>query len=199
MYNTLCSKVVPETITRHGGKPFMWRTGHSFLKKKNQEIKGAFIGELSGHFFFSADFYNHDDGLYSTLRLLKAIERSGKKLSELLAELPRYVSSPEIKVFCPDEQKVAVVDKLVPILKEKYPDAEVISDQRAGDGIRLDLEDGMFVVRYSQNGPYLTIKFEARDDQGYESLRQSINDILHQLPEIDWESPISANVEALNG
>ncbi len=199
MFNTLCSKVVPETITKHGGKPFMWRTGHSFLKKKNQEVKAVFIGELSGHFFFSADFYNHDDGLYSTLRLLQAIERSGKKLSELLAELPRYVSSPEIKVFCPDEEKVAVVDKLVPILKEKYPDAEVISDQRAGDGIRLELKDGMFVVRYSQNGPYLTIKFEARDDQGYESLRQAINDILHQFPEIDWESPISANVEALNG
>ncbi len=197
MFNTLCSKVVPETIERSGGIPFMWRTGHSFLKKKNQEVKAAFIGELSGHFFFSADFYNHDDGLYSTLRLLKAIERSDKKLSELLAELPRYVSSPEIKVFCPDEQKVAVVDKLVPILKEHYPKAAVISDERAGDGIRMELEDRMFVVRYSQNGPYLTTKFEARDNAGYESLRQAINEILHQIPEIDWESPISANVEAL--
>jgi phosphomannomutase/phosphoglucomutase len=197
MFNTLCSKVVPETIERFGGTPFMWRTGHSFLKKKNQEVKAAFIGELSGHFFFSTDFYNHDDGLYSTLRLLKAIERSGKKLSELLAELPRYVSSPEIKVFCSDEQKVAVVKKLDPILRERYPNAEVISDERAGDGIRLDLPDGMFVVRYSQNGPYLTTKFEARDEAGYEQLRQAINEMLHQFPEIDWDSPISANVEAL--
>lgn len=197
MFNTLCSKVVPETIKRAGGTPFMWRTGHSFLKKKNQEVKAVFIGELSGHFFFSADFYNHDDGLYSTLRLLQSIERSGKKLSELLAELPRYVSSPEIKVFCPDEQKVAVIEKLVPVLKERYPQAEVISDERAGDGIRLELEDGMFVVRYSQNGPYLTIKFEARDKAGYESLRQVINDILHQVPEIDWESPSTVNFEAL--
>ena len=197
MFNTLCSKVVPETITRSGGTPFMWRTGHSFLKKKNQEVKAAFIGELSGHFFFSTDFYNHDDGLYSTLRLLQAIERSGKKLSELLAELPRYVSSPEIKVFCPDDQKQDVIEKLVPLLKQKYPEADVISDERAGDGIRLDLKDGMFVVRYSQNGPYLTIKFEAKDDAGYENLRESINSLLHQVPEIDWESPISANVEAL--
>jgi phosphomannomutase/phosphoglucomutase len=197
MFNTLCSKVVPETITRAGGEPFMWRTGHSFLKKKNQEVKAAFIGELSGHFFFSTDFYNHDDGLYSTLRLLQAIERSGKKLSELFAELPRYVSSPEIKVFCPDEEKHAVIDKLIPLLKEKYPDAEVISDERAGDGIRLDLENGMFVLRYSQNGPYLTIKFESKDDAGYEALRSSINEILHAVPQIDWESSISANVEAL--
>jgi phosphomannomutase/phosphoglucomutase len=197
MFNTLCSKVVPETISRYGGVPFMWRTGHSFLKKKNQEVKAAFIGELSGHFFFSSDFYNHDDGLYSTLRLLQAIERSGKKLSELIDELPRYVSSPEIKVFCADEEKQAVVSELAPILHERYPEAEVITDERAGDGIRLDLKDEMFVVRYSQNGPYLTIKFEARDLNSYEALRKSINEILHKLPEIDWDSSISANVEAL--
>jgi phosphomannomutase / phosphoglucomutase len=197
MYNTLCSKAVPETIEKHGGTPFMWRTGHSFLKKKNQEVGAAFIGELSGHFFFSADFYNHDDGLYSTLRLLQAIERSGKKLSELIAELPQYVSSPEIKVYCSDDEKREVVDKLGPMLKEAYPSAEVISDERAGDGIRLDLPDAMFVVRYSQNGPYLTIKFEARDDKGYEDLKTVIRDTLHKFPEIDWESPISANVEAI--
>ena len=76
MFNTLCSRVVPETIKKYGGQPFMWRTGHSFLKKKNQDIKAAFIGELSGHFFFSADFYNHDDGLYSTMRLLSYLART---------------------------------------------------------------------------------------------------------------------------
>ncbi len=198
MFNTLCSKVVPETIIKYGGKPFMWRTGHSFLKKKNQEVKAAFIGELSGHFFFSADFYNHDDGLYSTLRLLQTIERSGKKLSELVAELPRYESSPEIKVYCSDDEKREVIDKLSPKLKELYPDAEVISDERAGDGVRLELPDAMFVVRYSQNGPYLTIKFEARDQAGYEQLRDTINKALHEFPEIDWDSSINANIEALN-
>jgi phosphomannomutase / phosphoglucomutase len=198
MYNTLCSKVVPETITAHGGEPFMWRTGHSFLKKKNQEVKAAFIGELSGHFFFSADFYNHDDGLYSTLRLLQSIERSGKTLSELVAELPHYESSPEIKVYCSDDEKREVIAKLAPKLQELYPDAEVISDERAGDGVRLELSDAMFVVRYSQNGPYLTIKFEARDKDRYEELRQGINKTLHDFPEIDWNSPISANVEALD-
>ncbi len=197
MFNTLCSKVVPETIVAHGGEPFMWRTGHSFLKKKNQEVGAAFIGELSGHFFFSADFYNHDDGLYSTLRLLKAMEKSGKKLSELLAELPQYKSSPEIKVFCADNEKRAVVAGLALILQKAYPGAEVIKDERAGDGIRLDLPDAMFVVRYSQNGPYLTIKFESRTSEAYEKLRHDINTILHNLPQIDWNSPISANVEAL--
>ena len=89
MYNTLCSKVVSETIVNDGGTPFMWRTGHSFLKKKNQEVKAAFIGELSGHFFFSKDFYNHDDGLYATCRLLRYLSESGNSLHEAVLKLPQ--------------------------------------------------------------------------------------------------------------
>lgn len=197
MYNTLCSKVVSETIVTNGGKPFMWRTGHSFLKKKNQEVKAAFIGELSGHFFFSADFYNHDDGLYSTVRLLKFLAATNQTLSQAVATLPQYISSPEIKLSCDDDKKVALMDKLTPLLRRDYPDAEVIDDQRAGDGIRLDLPDAMFVVRYSQNGPYLTIKFEARTNEEYAKLREYIANLLHQFPEIDWTSKIATNVEAL--
>ena len=74
---------------------------------------------------------------------------------------------------------------------------EVIDDERAGDGMRLELEDAMFVVRYSQNGPYLTIKFEAKTKSKYERLREYISAMLHEFKEIDWESEISANVEAL--
>ncbi len=199
MYNTLCSKVVEETITTHGGTPFMWRTGHSFLKKKNQEVGAAFIGELSGHFFFSADFYNHDDGLYSTLRLLRFLANTNQTLSEAVAKLPQYISSPEIKVYCDDDKKVALIDKIEPLLKRDYPTAEVISDERAGDGIRLDLPDSMFVVRYSQNGPYLTIKFESKNQDRYNELRKYLANILHNFPEIDWEAKLSANVGALNG
>lgn len=197
MYNTLCSKVVDETITKHGGQPFMWRTGHSFLKKKNQEIKAAFIGELSGHFFFSKDFYNHDDGLYSTMRILKLLADTGKTLSEVVAELPHYISSPEIKLSCADDKKVELMEKLAPILGRDYPDAEVIDDDRAGDGIRLELPESMFVVRYSQNGPYLTIKFEAKTPEEYERLRQYIAELLQSFPEVDWRSKIATNVEAL--
>jgi len=198
MYNTLCSKVVKETILEHGGEPFMWRTGHSFLKKKNQEVKAAFIGELSGHFFFSRDFYNHDDGLYSMMRVLRHMADTGKKLSEIVEELPHYISSPEIKLSCADDKKVALVEKLSPILRQDFPDAEVIDDEgRAGDGVRLELPDSMFVVRYSQNGPYLTIKFEAKTPEEYEKLRSYIAELLRRFPEVDWKSKIATNVEAL--
>ena len=196
MFNTLCSRVVVETILNKGGRPFMWRTGHSFLKKKNQEVGAAFIGELSGHFFFSKDFYNHDDGCYSTLRLLSYLGRSGKSLAQLIAQLPRYISSPEIKVGAADNLKVALIDKIATILKENWPQAEIISDERAGDGVRLEMSDAMFVVRYSQNGPYLTVKFEAKTTDRYDELKKYINKLLHQFPEIDWN--FGVNVESLN-
>ncbi len=198
MFNTLCSKAVPETIEAAGGQPFMWRTGHSFLKKKNQTVKAAFIGELSGHFFFSKDFYNHDDGCYATLRLVQAMSRTEQTLSEMVADLPQYKSSPEIKIYCDDGKKTALTAKLAEQLRKDYAGAEVIDDERAGDGVRLELPDSMFVIRYSQNGPYITVKLEAKTDERYEELRKYLADLLHSHPEVDWDNPIRANIGALD-
>jgi phosphomannomutase / phosphoglucomutase len=195
MYNTLCSKVVEDTIVANKGVPFMWRTGHSFLKKKNQEVRAAFIGELSGHFFFSADYYNHDDGCYTTLRLLSYLSRSGKTLSQLIESLPKYISSPEIKLGCADDKKVALIENISRKLIEDYPQAEVISDERAGDGVRLNMSDSMFVVRYSQNGPYLTIKWEAQVQERYDELKKYLKELLHSYEEVDWKYGV--NVESL--
>ncbi|MFA6393513.1 MAG: phosphomannomutase/phosphoglucomutase [Patescibacteria group bacterium] len=198
MYNLLCSKAVEETIKKFGGQPFIWRVGHSFLKKKNQEIKAAFIGELSGHFFFSADFYNHDDGCYTTVRLLDYLSRSGQSLSQAAETLPKYISSPEIKLSCPDNKKTILMEKIAPILKIDFPGALVIDDERAGDGIRLDLKDGMFVIRYSQNGPYITVKYESKTKAGYEKLKEYIKKLLSMFPEIDWNDKINVNLESLS-
>jgi phosphomannomutase/phosphoglucomutase len=196
MYNTLCSKIVEDTIIKEGGVPFMWRTGHSFLKKKNQEVGAAFIGELSGHFFFSADFYNHDDGLYSTMRLLRYLSRTGQSLSDVISRLPKYISSPEIKLGCPDEKKIELIENTSAQLIKDFPGADVISDERAGDGVRLNLADAMLVVRYSQNGPYLTIKFEAQTQERYEEIKIYLKNLLNSRPEIDWS--FGVNVEGLD-
>lgn len=198
MYNSLCSEVVEKTIIQHGGKPFMWRTGHSFLKKKNQEIKAAFIGELSGHFFFSADFYNHDDGAYSTLRLLNYLAETNQSLSAAVSSLPKYISSPEIKLFSADEKKVGLIVEIGKVLKNDFLDAEIIDDERVGDGVRINLSDGMFIVRYSQNGPYLTIKFEAKTQNRYDFLKDYIKKLLQSHEEVDWNSKINVNTDSLN-
>lgn len=195
MYNTLCSKIVEDTILKSGGQPFMWRTGHSFLKKKNQEVKAAFIGELSGHFFFSADFYNHDDGLYSALRVVDFLSRDGRSLSQIVDSLPKYISSPEIKIGCPDDKKVALMPVIAEKLKNDFPGAQVIDDERAGDGVRLNSPDSMFVVRYSQNGPYLTVKFEAKTEEKYQELKKYIYETLRLYPEINWSEGV--NLESL--
>ena len=197
MYNILCSRSVEETILKYGGNPFIWKVGHSFLKKKNQEVKAAFIGELSGHFFFSADFYNHDDGAYSTLRLLRYLAESNQLLSSAVDSLPKYISSPEIKLYCADEKKVELIKKISPLFKRDFSQAEIIDDERAGDGVRVDFPDAMFVVRYSQNGPYLTVKFEAKTEERYEFLKSYIAKLLKSYEEIDWNSKINVNTEAL--
>ncbi len=196
MFNALCSKVVPETIAQFGGEPFMWRTGHGFLKKKNQEIGAPFIGELSGHFFFSKDFYNHDDGLYAALRVLQYMDRNNETLSQAVQSLPKYISSPEIKVGCPDDKKVDLTKHIAEILKKDFPQAKVIDDESVGDGVRLETQSSMFIIRYSQNGPYLTIKFEAKQKDEYEDLKKYIHDLLKSFNEIDWS--FGVNVESLN-
>lgn len=198
MYNALCSRSVEETILKYGGKPFMWRVGHSFLKKKNQEVKAAFIGELSGHFFFSADFYNHDDGLYSTLRLLSYLVKTGQSLSMAIDSLPKYISSPEIKIYCSDDKKAELINRIGPALKKGFSEAKIIDDERVGDGARVNFSDGMFVIRYSHNAPVLTVKFEAKTNKRYDFLKKYIKNLLASYEEIDWNSPINVNVDSLN-
>jgi phosphomannomutase/phosphoglucomutase len=124
------------------------------------------------------------------------MSRTNKSLSQLVDELPKYISSPEIKVGCADDKKVALIEKMSEVLERDYPDSEVISDERAGDGVRLNMADSMFVVRYSQNGPYLTIKFEAQTQEKYDELKKYLNNFLHSYEEIDWEYGV--NVESLN-
>jgi phosphomannomutase/phosphoglucomutase len=197
VFNTLCSKVVEDVIKMKGGVSLMCRTGNSFIKAKAQKEGAKFAGELSGHFFFLDNFYPHDDGGYATLRLLDYVSRNEKSLHEIVKSLPQYISSPEIKVGCPDELKVQLIEKISAVLKNDFPQAETIDDEdRAGDGVRLNMADAMFVIRYSQNGPYLTIKFEAQTTQRYEELTHYINKILHQYDEVDWGYGV--NVESLS-
>jgi len=197
VFNTLCSKMVQDVILAKSGQPIMWRTGHSFIKAKAQKENAAFAGELSGHFYFLDKFYPHDDGCYSTLALLGYLSRTKKTLSEAIAGLPKYISSPEIKLFCADDKKVALMAKIAKILKKDFPRSDVIDDERAGDGLRIELTDSMFVIRYSQNGPYLTIKFEAKTDDRYNYLKNYIDKLLHRYEEIDWNSKINVNLESL--
>jgi phosphomannomutase/phosphoglucomutase len=192
VFNVLCSKMVVETITSSGGKPIMWQTGHSFIKAKVKESRAPFGGELSGHFFFMDNWFGHDDAAYATLRLLAYLKRKKLSFSQAIAELPAVVSSPEIKLGLPDNIKFKfITDTLGVKLKAMFPGAEAVEI----DGVRLDTKEEMVVVRASQNGPYLTIKFEAKTKDLYDQLKVKIHDLLKSHSEIDWSYGV--NVDAL--
>ncbi len=190
VYNTLCSKQVDDAIKKAGGKPVMWMTGHSFIKAKVKEVRSPFGGELSGHIFFMDNFYGHDDGAYASLRLLQFLERREQTLSEAVAQLEEYVSSPEIKLGLADDIKFEFIDTNIrKEFKTLWPDADYVDI----DGIRADLDDRMTIIRASQNGPYITVKFEGKTQAIYDEVKQQLRTILKKYDEIDWSSGVNTH------
>ncbi|MBU0979146.1 MAG: phosphomannomutase/phosphoglucomutase [Patescibacteria group bacterium] len=190
VYNTLCSRQVTETIENAGGKPVVWLTGHSFIKAKVKEVRSPFGGELSGHIFFMDNFFGHDDGAYASLRLLQYLERVNLKLSQAVAKLPQYVSSPEIKFGLADEIKFKFIDtKIRAEFKKLWPNAKYIDI----DGIRMDTDEEMAIVRASQNGPYITLKFEGKTQAQYDNMKKTLRDMLKKYPEIDWSKGVNTH------
>ena len=188
VFNTLCSKQVSEVIQEMGGKPVIWMTGHSFIKAKVKEVNAPFGGELSGHFFFMDNFYGHDDGAIASLRLLSYLSRQHKTLKEAVSELPHYVSSPEIKLGLADDIKFKLIDnEITNDLKSLYPRAKYIDI----DGIRMDTDMRMAIIRASQNGPYITIKFESKDQKGYDELKKQLHDLLKKYDQIKFNEGVN--------
>ena len=195
----MCSQVVDQVVRASGGVPILWRTGHSFIKKKIAEEGAAFGGELSGHFFFADNAYGHDDGSYAILRMLEYLEAKGLTLSQLYESFPSLITTPEIKIGCPDDKKIVIVKDLSIKFKKDFANARITDDTviPGDDGIRADFEDGMMVFRYSQNGPYITIKFEAKDQAIYDERKKYISDVLHSYPEMIWTDELCVNLDSL--
>src|SRR3989344_949404 len=188
VFNTLCSKQVSEIIELDGGKPVIWMTGHSFIKAKVREIGAPFGGELSGHFFFMDNFYGHDDGAIASLRVLAYLTRRGKSLAEVVAELPQYISSPEIKLGLADSIKFKLIEnEIQQDIRKLYPDAEYVTI----DGVRMDTEDRMLIIRASQNGPYITIKFEAKQQADYDQMKTQIETMLKKYDQIKFDEGVN--------
>jgi len=199
IHNTLCSQVVTQVIKQNGGIPIIWLTGHAFIKSKIAEENAAFGGELSGHFFFKDNAYGHDDGAYATLRLLEYLSEQKLSLSQLYETFPKYISSPEIKIGCPDNRKVEVIKDISVNFQKDFPKNQV-TDERVipgDDGVRIDFDDGMMIFRYSQNGPYITIKFEAKDKEIYESRRTYVRETLKKYPDLIWQDQLCVNLTHL--
>ncbi|MBE0711769.1 MAG: phosphomannomutase/phosphoglucomutase, partial [Candidatus Aminicenantes bacterium] len=129
------SKVLYEEIERLGGRPIMWRTGHSLIKEKIKEEKAPLAGEMSGHIFFADRWFGFDDAIYASARLLEILSRSKTKLSAMLADLPKTYSTPEIRIYASDEVKFKIVDEVRRELAARYPIIDI-------DGVRAIFPKG---------------------------------------------------------
>ncbi|HOG17767.1 MAG TPA: phosphomannomutase/phosphoglucomutase [Syntrophales bacterium] len=166
-----CSQNLYDDIARHGGRPIMWKAGHSLIKGKMKEEKALLAGEMSGHLFFADRYFGFDDAIYSAIRLLEILSLSGQKLSEILADVPITFTTPEIRVSCHDSIKFQVVEEVKSFFRPKYPIIDI-------DGVRVPFGDGWGLLRPSNTQPVLVLRFEARSPERLAAIRREIEDAL---------------------
>lgn len=155
IFDVKCSEILPQELAKAGLEPTMWKTGHSLIKQKMKELHAPLAGEMSGHIFFGGDWFGFDDALFAAARLLQYIARVGGPLSRLLADLPHTVTTPELRVECPDERKFSLVERAARYFAERYPVSTL-------DGVRITFADGWGLLRASNTQPVLVLRFEAR-------------------------------------
>jgi phosphomannomutase/phosphoglucomutase len=170
-----CSQIMYEEIERLGGNPIMWKTGHSLIKHKVKETGAPLGGELSGHLFFADRYFGYDDAIYASLRLLEIISKYGRPYSieRLLSDIPQRVSTPEIRVECPDDMKFKVVERVKEAFRD-YPFNDI-------DGIRIHFDKGWGLLRASNTQPALVLRFEANDEDSLEQIKGLVEEKLNQV------------------
>ena len=164
IFDVKCSQALPWAIEQAGGEPIMWKTGHSLIKDRMLETGAPLAGEMSGHMFFKEGFYGHDDALYGAARLLRIVADGPQSVAERLADVPRFVSTPELRVEVPEERKFDIVDAAVRHFSARYEVSNV-------DGIRVMFGDGWGLIRASNTQPVLVLRFEARSAERLQEIR----------------------------
>lgn len=165
IYDVKCSRRLANVISQAGGRPIMWKTGHSLMKAKMKETGALLAGEMSGHVFFQERWYGFDDGLYAAARLLEILGIEDRQIDDVFAEFPEDLSTPELNVAVTDESKFALVDRLS---KEgDFGDGSV----NTIDGVRVDYPDGWGLCRASNTTPVLVLRFEAESEDALERIK----------------------------
>jgi phosphomannomutase / phosphoglucomutase len=169
-----CSERLYDDIARHGGRPIMWKTGHSLIKSKLKQENAALAGEMSGHMFFNDRYFGFDDAIYASFRLLEILSREGKGIAALLSDLPKSYFTPELRVDCADDHKFEVVRKAAEYFRAHYETIDI-------DGVRVKFPGGWGLVRASNTQPALVMRFEARDEKTLGEIRSLFERKLTEL------------------
>jgi phosphomannomutase/phosphoglucomutase len=163
-----CSYTLYDDIRKHGGKPVMWKAGHSLIKAKMKEEQAELAGEMSGHIFFKNRYFGFDDAIYASARLLEILTHEPKKLSQLLADVPKTHVSPELRVDIPEEKKFEVVRRATELLRKQ---GHSIVDV---DGVRVTFPDGWGLIRASNTQPILVLRYEASSKERLREIQKLI-------------------------
>ena len=181
IFDVKCSQAVPEMIREAGGEPVMWKTGHSLIKEKMRQTGSPISGEMSGHIFFADNWFGFDDAIYASARLARLVARSGRSLDDLLGDVPRYPSTPELRLDCPEEEKFEVVREAV----EHYRGSHEVVDV---DGARVQFEGGWALIRASNTQPVVVVRLEADSRERLKEIRDDVAGLLEghgvEVPEI---------------
>ncbi len=188
VFDVKCTQALPEVITRYGGTPIMWKTGHSYIKAKMHETQADLAGERSGHIFVGGDdYYGFDDALFTAAKLVEYLSQQKKSITEILSSFPQYMTSPEIKTHCPDETKYQIVDQLIADFKAEY-------GSRVNDinGARVLFDNGWGLVRASSNLPELVLIFEGKTAEDMIHIRDVFRAKLDKYADIDrhWDNDV---------
>ena len=174
IFDVKCSQGLIEDIRAHGGKPSMWKTGHSLLKSRLWETGAPLAGEMSGHMFFREGYFGFDDALFAAGRVLRYVASTGRGLAELVDSIPTYHATPEIRLPCPEDKKFAVVETLKREFTGRYQVIDI-------DGVRVEFGDGWGLARASNTQAAIVVRFEARTEERLEQIRATFMEPLKAL------------------
>lgn len=178
VFDVKASQALPDEITRYGGEPVMWKSGHSLMKQKMNEIGSLLGGEVSGHLFIGENYYGFDDAPLVALKTLEIISRSEQSIAEIFADIPKLVATPEIVLSAPDELKFKMIDEMTESLQGQY---EVVTV----DGARVVFDGGWGLVRASNTQPAVTLRFEAYTREQLSDYMRVFAVQLARYPQID--------------
>ena len=173
-----CSETLYEDIAKHGGNPVMWKTGHSLIKAKMKEEGALLAGEMSGHLFFADRYFGYDDALYASLRLLEILANDPQSIGEMLSDVPKTFTTPELREDCPDAIKVGVVAAITARYKAKGNAVADIDGARISFGTPSAPAWGL--VRASNTGPILVMRFEATSEGERDRLRTEVEGVVRE-------------------
>jgi len=182
LFDVKCSQALEDMILKYGGKPVMWKTGHSLIKQRMAELNCKLGGEMSGHIFFADDFFGFDDAIYVAARIVQTLSRTDRTLSELKAELPTYYSTPEMRLEAEsDEEKFRIAKEAVDYFTENYNCSTV-------DGVRIKFGDGWGLVRSSNTQPVIVCRFEANTPERMQEIQSIVMGKLNEIGTLKLDS-----------